>query len=78
MISKLSFSSLGKYLAPIIVGLIVFAIGTPEGLSSGAWIFVSIFAALVVGLILEPMPPAFIGMIAITLAVLFRVGIAGC
>ena len=35
--------------------------------------FVSIFAALVVGLILEPMPPAFIGMIAITLAVLFRV-----
>lgn len=44
MISKLSFSSLGKYLAPIIVGLIVFAIGTPEGLSSGAWIFVSIFA----------------------------------
>lgn len=36
--------------------------------------FVSIFAALVVGLILEPMPPAFIGMIAITLAVLFRVG----
>lgn len=74
MISKLSFSSLGKYLAPIIVGLIVFAIGAPEGLSSGAWIFVSIFAALVVGLILEPMPPAFIGMIVITLAVLFRVG----
>lgn len=34
MISKLSFSSLGKYLAPIIVGLIVFAIGAPEGLSS--------------------------------------------
>lgn len=74
MISKLSFNALWKYLAPIVVGLIVFAIGAPEGLSSGAWIFVSIFAALVVGLILEPMPPAFIGMIAITLAVLFRVG----
>lgn len=74
MISKLSFNALWKYLAPIIVGLIVFAIGAPEGLSAGAWIFVSIFAALVVGLILEPMPPAFIGMIAITLAVLFRVG----
>lgn len=29
---------------------------------------------MVVGLILEPMPPAFIGLIAITLAVLFRVG----
>ncbi|CCX55197.1 unknown [Veillonella sp. CAG:933] len=38
MISKLSFNALWKYLAPIIVGLIVFAIGAPEGLSAGAWI----------------------------------------
>ena len=65
---------LWKYAAPIIVGLLVFLIGAPAGLSSSAWIFVSIFAGLVIGLILEPMPPAFIGLIAITLSVLFRVG----
>lgn len=74
MESKFNLRAASKYLAPIIIGLIVFAIGAPEGLTNGAWIFVSIFAALVVGLILEPMPPAFIGLIAITLSILFKVG----
>lgn len=69
MESKINFRSAAKYAAPIIVGLIVFAMGAPAGLTAGAWIFVSIFAALVVGLILEPLPPAFIGLIAITLSV---------
>lgn len=63
-----------KLFAPLIVAILVWLIGAPEGLSVDAWIYVSIFAGLVVGLILEPMPPAFIGIIAITVSVLFKVG----
>lgn len=63
-----------KLLAPLIVAILVWLVGAPEGLSADAWIYVSIFAGLVVGLILEPMPPAFIGIIAITVSVLFKVG----
>ncbi|WP_251424762.1 DASS family sodium-coupled anion symporter [Veillonella agrestimuris] len=63
-----------KLFAPLVVAVLVWLIGAPAGLSADAWIYVSIFAGLVVGLILEPLPPAFIGIIAITLSVLFKVG----
>lgn len=63
-----------KLWAPLVVAIVVLLIGAPAGLTPGAWIYVSIFAGLVVGLILEPLPAAFIGIIAITAAVLFRVG----
>ncbi len=66
-----------KLIAPVAIGLAVFALPTPEGLSVNAWIYVSIFASLLVGLILEPIPPAFIGVIAVTVAVLFKVGPVG-
>ena len=74
MISKLSFNALMEVLSPNYCGthcICDWRAGRPIRRCMD---FVSIFAALVVGLILEPMPPAFIGMIAITLAVLFRVG----
>ncbi|WP_277293544.1 DASS family sodium-coupled anion symporter [Veillonella montpellierensis] len=65
---------LWKLLAPVVVAVIVWLIGAPTGLGAGAWLYVSIFAGLVVGLILEPMPPAFVGLIAIIVSILFRVG----
>ena len=63
-----------KLFAPLVVAILVWLIGAPEGLSANSWIYVSIFAGLVVGLILEPMPPAFIGIIAVTVSMLFKVG----
>ena len=63
-----------KLFAPLVVAILVWLIGAPEGLSPNSWIYVSIFAGLVVGLILEPMPPAFIGIIAVTVSMLFKVG----
>ncbi|PID47531.1 MAG: anion permease [Proteobacteria bacterium] len=66
-----------KLIVPIVVGLAVFFLPTPAQLSLNAWIYASIFAALIVGLILEPIPPAFIGVIAITTAVLLKVGPVG-
>lgn len=63
-----------KLFAPLVVAILVWLIGVPEGLSANSWIYVSIFAGLVIGLILEPMPPAFIGIIAVTVSMLFKVG----
>ena len=42
-----------KLFAPLVVAILVWLIGAPEGLSANSWIYVSIFAGLVVGLILE-------------------------
>lgn len=75
--SKTNYAQTIKIIAPIMLGLIIFAIPTPDGLSINTWIYVSIFAGLILGLILEPLPPAFIGVIAVTLCVLFKVGPKG-
>lgn len=50
-----------KLLAPVLVALILWFIPAPEGLSSNAWHFLAIFLAIVIGLILEPIPAALIG-----------------
>lgn len=69
-----AFTSKWKLLGPLVVGVIVWLCGTPEGLTEGTWLFVSVFASLITGLILEPLPSAFIGVIAIVVSILFRVG----
>lgn len=66
-----------KLVLPVIVALAVFFIPTPEGLSLNTWIYASIFAGLIVGLIIEPIPPAFLGVIAVVVAILFKVGPVG-
>ncbi|HIV48544.1 DASS family sodium-coupled anion symporter [uncultured Helicobacter sp.] len=72
--TNISRTQIAKILAPIVFGLLVFILPIPQGLSENTWIYVSIFAGLILGLILEPIPPAFIGVVAITLCVLFKVG----
>ena len=71
--TNISRTQIAKILAPIVFGLLVFILPIPQGLSENTWIYVSIFAGLILGLILEPIPPAFIGVVAITLCVLFKV-----
>ncbi|MBZ7945390.1 DASS family sodium-coupled anion symporter [Campylobacter sp. RM10532] len=66
-----------KLFIPFVVGLIVYFISIPEGLNANAWLYFSIFIGLIIGLILEPISPALIGVIAVTLAVLFKVGPVG-
>ncbi|PAF51403.1 anion permease [Helicobacter sp. 13S00401-1] len=66
-----------KIIIPIVVGIIIAFLPTPHGLSDHAWVYLAIFIGLVIGLILEPIPSAFIGLIAVTVAVLFRVGPVG-
>ncbi|TLD81070.1 DASS family sodium-coupled anion symporter [Helicobacter sp. MIT 05-5293] len=69
-----------KLIAPLVFGLMIFilprlwGVPSPEGCSANAWLYFSIFMALILGLILEPVPPAFIGLVAVVVAVLFKVG----
>ncbi len=58
---------------PLAAAAFVAVLPAPMGLHSHAWYFAAIFAGVVLGLILEPFPPAAVGLIGITaVAVLGR------
>ena len=60
-------------IAPIAVTVVLALLPTPPGLSHFAWLYFSIFAGVIVGLVLEPLPGAAIAIIGITVvAVLAR------
>ncbi|TCK32437.1 L-tartrate/succinate antiporter [Paraburkholderia sp. BL8N3] len=62
---------LWKALAPIIVIILIAIIPAPAGLAQHAWYYFAIFAGVIVGLMLEPIPGAAIGLIAVTLVSVF-------
>ncbi|MDX4059848.1 anion permease [Aliarcobacter skirrowii] len=67
-----------KLLIPILLALVIWFIPAPEGLSQEAWRFFGIFLAVIIGLILEPVPAALIGFAGISLiAVLGLMGNSG-
>ena len=55
-----------KLFSPLLVLAILWFIPAPEGLSPNAWHFLAIFFAVVVGLIIEPVPAALVGFSAIS------------
>jgi L-tartrate/succinate antiporter len=55
-----------KAIAPIAVAIIIALIPAPEGLAPHAWYFFAIFAGVIVGLMLEPLPGGAIGLIGVT------------
>ena len=64
-----------KIFLPLIVLAVMWFIPAPEGLSSNAWHFLAVFLAVVVGLIVEPVPAALVGFTGISfVAVLGLVG----
>lgn len=64
-----------KMFLPLIVLAVMWFIPAPEGLSSNAWHFLAVFLAVVVGLIVEPVPAALVGFTGISfVAVLGLVG----
>jgi len=54
--------------APLAVAIAVALLPAPEGLGQHAWYYFAIFAGAITGLILEPLPGAAIGFIAVTVA----------
>ena len=61
-----------KALLPVVVGVVLAVLPAPAGLAPYAWYYFAIFAAVVVGLVFEPIPAAAIGVMGVTLAALFR------
>lgn len=59
-----------KKLIPVIVLLVFWFLPAPEGLSVNAWHFLAIFFAVVVGLIIEPVPAALVGFAGVSLVTL--------
>jgi len=57
-----------KMLVPLIVWLVIYLIPPPTGLNANQWHYFAIFAAVIVGLVFESMPPGAVGFIGLTLA----------
>ncbi len=57
-----------KALVPLLVAVVIALIPAPEGLPQHAWYYFAIFAAVIVGLMIEPLPGAAIGLIGVTVA----------
>src|SRR5262252_5887329 len=57
-----------KMLVPVVVWLVIYVIPPPAGLNANQWHYFAIFGAVIVGLVLESMPPGAVGLIGLTLA----------
>ena len=60
-----------KAVLPILVGIVIAVLPVPAGLSANAWYFFAVFVAVVIALILEPIPGAAIGFIGVAFAAAF-------
>ncbi|WP_298983883.1 anion permease [Caldilinea sp.] len=56
-----------RVVLPVLVTIIIALIPTPEDLAPHAWYYFAIFVGVIVGLILEPLPAAAIGLIGVVL-----------
>jgi len=60
-----------KMIIPILVAIIVALFPTPEGLDPNAHYFFAVFLGVIVGLILEPIPAALIGLTGVAFSATF-------
>ena len=61
-------SNYWKALVPIVVGAVLLLLPIPEGLMPNAWYYFALFVAVIIALILEPIPAAAVGLIGVTAA----------
>ncbi len=61
-----------KAIAPIAAGIVVAILPVPAGLTVNAWLYFALFTAVVVGLVLEPIPAAGVGLLGVTAAAVLR------
>ena len=57
-----------KALVPIVVGVALLFLPIPAGLTPNAWYYFALFVAVIIALILEPIPAAAVGLIGVTAA----------
>jgi L-tartrate/succinate antiporter len=61
-----------KAVAPVLVGVAIALFPAPQGVEQNAWFYFALFVSVILGLVLEPIPSAAIGIIGVTLAATFR------
>src|SRR5262245_41046560 len=61
-------STYWKAVVPVMVGIGILFLPIPEGLKPNAWYYFALFVAVVIALILEPIPAAAVGLIGVTAA----------
>jgi L-tartrate/succinate antiporter len=61
------WGKIAKAIAPVVVAAIIAILPVPAGLLPHAWYFFAIFVGVIVGLVLEPLPGAAVGLIGIVL-----------
>ncbi len=59
-----------KFLLSIFIGIAIWVLPLPEGLSPAAWKLFAIFTATIVAIILKPLPMGAVSLIALTVSVL--------
>jgi L-tartrate/succinate antiporter len=64
-------SNIVKVIIPILVTIIISILPTPEGLDTNAQYFFAVFMGVIVGLILEPIPAALIGLVGVSFSATF-------
>ena len=64
-------STVWKAIVPVVIGILIAIMPVPTGLSANAWYFFAVFTAVILGLILEPIPAAAIGLIGVAFATVF-------
>ncbi|MDR3683629.1 MAG: DASS family sodium-coupled anion symporter [Geothrix sp.] len=60
-----------KALVPPLLGLCLLVVPAPAGLAPHAWHYFALFAAVIAALVLEPLPGGAVGLLGLTVAVLF-------
>jgi len=74
LICIVCMKGLAKLAAIIAFGVVVSFLSVPDGLSRDSWVFFSLFLSVVIGLITEPFPSAFIGILGVVTACLLKIG----
>ena len=60
--------ALHRVIVPLSLGAVVALVPAPAGVSESAWLYLALFVTVIAGIITEPMPPAAIGLIGVTIA----------
>lgn len=66
--------NLEKLVAVVIIGLTMSFFPVPDGLTQDAWIFFSLFICVLIGLIIEPLPTAYIALLGVVIACILKIG----
>ncbi|GAA7073190.1 hypothetical protein VN0416_04300 [Helicobacter pylori] len=61
-------------LAPFFIATLLYFLGAPDGLNPSAWLYFCIFIGMIIGLVLEPVPPGLVALSALVLCVALKIG----